>query len=198
MNDAVVTDLRETADAHVGTDDGTGADSSAAPDEHERPDARVRGDDGFFFDAREMMHAGRRVPWIGEELDRPRERQIGIPGPQHRQMRAVSRLARDDRGRVRLFELRDVLGIREERELPGLCVLERCHAGDLDRAVAFEAATKTVGNLLQFHVETALRWKKLSRCSRRRASAMAWTRDSRAPGSSVSTRRSSVSGALVS
>ncbi len=54
------------------------------------------------------------------------------------------------------------------------------------------------GNVAQLHVDTALRSKKLTRCSSLNVSWTACTRGSRTPGATASSRRSSLSGALGS
>lgn len=196
MNDAVLSNLREPADAHVRADDRSRANSSALPDDYERADARVSGNHRPFFYSGERMHTGWRVPWIRKKLNGAGERQIRVACAQYGEVSAVSCIASNDSGGACLFELDDVLGIREERELPGLSVLERCHAGNLDCTVPFQTALETVGNLLQLHVDTALRWKKLSRCSSRRVAATACTLDSRTTGSRVRSFRNSANGAL--
>ena len=58
---------------------------------------------------------------------------------------------KDDGGRARRVHERAVLGVGEKRELAGPGIGQPCHSGDLDVAIAFEAAVQAVGQVAEFH-----------------------------------------------
>ena len=88
------------------------------------------------------------------------------------------------------------MGLAKNVRSPGPGILDGRDPGDVDVAVPLERAVEAGGQIAQLHVDTAVRSKKLARCSSCSVAATAWTRGSRCSGSSVSDPRSSVSGAL--
>ena len=133
----------------------------------------------------------------------------------------LGRLAEDDRRRARRAQLGGVLGVGEEGEIAGRprprcrrrrgCRCRRRLRGGTRgarRCLEFQGVREYLTEVgvrarqdavrRPWEWSTAVRSKKLARCSRRRRSATSWTRCSRAAGSSAIARRSSVSGALPS
>ena len=93
---------------------------------------------------------------------------------------------------ARVPERVGVFGVGEERQVARAGILDGRDPRDLDVAVPLERAVEAGGQIAQLHVDTAVRSKKVTRCSSRKVAATAWTRGSRCSGSSPSTRRSSV------
>ena len=101
-------------------------------------------------DRRRRMHACRRPPRVGKELDRARKRQIRVARPEHRARRGVSRFAENDCRRARRAQRRGVFGVGEEGEIAGDRIVDPGDAADVDVRVAFEAALESRRDVLEF------------------------------------------------
>ena len=78
VDQAVCTDRGAASDRGMGVDDGARPDVNAIGDGDECTDRGRRIDGRTRVDVGEPVDAGRRLPRIGKERDRVRERQIGV------------------------------------------------------------------------------------------------------------------------
>ena len=98
------------------------------------------------------MHAGCRTPRRREQADGARERQIRIPGAQHRARRR-RRIVLEDHGRgTRRAQDLLVFGVGEERDVARFGGLNARDAADLDVAVTLQPAVEPLGEFAQFHL----------------------------------------------
>ncbi len=95
------------------------------------------------------MDAWRRVRRLVEQSQRPREIVIGIRRYQARRLGLWQGLFYQDRSRARVFYLRRVLGVGQERQIAGTRSLYPCHAGDLDVRVAVQRAAEPSRQIAQ-------------------------------------------------
>ena len=170
MDDAVLANLRKASDRDVRMHDGSCADPRALGHRREGADAGIGRDRGAGLDVREAVHARRRTPLVGEQRDRAGERQVRIVGAKHRAGSVGDSRRGNDGRRLRLPQPFQVLAVGEEGQVAGRRMVERGDTVDFDVAVPLERTGEPGGNVAQLHVDTALRSKKLTRCSSLRIS----------------------------
>ena len=131
----------------------------------ERENAGIGRNRGTGLDVCEAVHDCRRTPLVGEQRDRACERQVRIVGAKHRAGSIGDPGRGNDGRRLRLPQPFQVLAVGEEGQVAGRRLIERGDTVDLDVAVPLERTGEPGGNVAQLHVDTALRSKKLTRCS---------------------------------
>ncbi len=139
------------ADDHVRMHDDAIADLCAGLDHRQRPDRDVLAQPHVRRHDRARMHTSGPSLVGAEHDERFRKRAVRLPRPQHGARRRGLVVVQDDGGGVRGVHERPVLGIGEERELTGAGIGQTCHSGDIDVAIAFEAAMQAVGQVAEFH-----------------------------------------------
>ena len=177
---------------------GPRTDPGTLGDEREWTDARAGRDDRAWLDMRARMDPRGGAPPVREHPDRAGEGQVRMGGADDRARQPRGRRRRNHRRGARAAGRLRVFRVRQERQIAGAGLFDRRDPRDLDVAVPLEGALEARGQLAQLHADTAVRSKKVTRCSSRRVAATAWRRGSRSCGSSVSICRSSLNGALGS
>ena len=166
VDDAVVANLRKASDRHVRVHDGACADPRALGHRRERDRMLASGAivaPGSTY-ARRCTTAGGRHSSANSATARANVRygssarstahgSVGDPGAA---MTADACVFRSSSRYLRL---------EKKVRSPAAACVERGDAGDLDVAVALESTGEPRGNVAQLHVDTALRSKKLTRCS---------------------------------
>ncbi len=134
----------------MGVHDGTGADGGAGPDGDKRTDRHVGANGGVARDGAEAIHPGRGRRGLDEQRHGAGERGIGIVGAENsagRRPGAARHRAEDHRRRLRRRQLRQIAGVRDERQIARLRLLEAGDADDLDVAIPLKAARQPFGDL---------------------------------------------------
>ena len=151
MDHTAITDPRTRSDSHVGKNDRVVADDRTLGNRHERADGNVAADLRIRCDRSPRMNAFGRAPGRSEQSNRPRKRQIRIGRPQHRAWRGRRVIAQENSRGVRARKRRFVLRVGQKRQIARQRLLDARHTNDLDVAVAFEATTKAIRQVLELH-----------------------------------------------
>ena len=149
VDQAVRTDRGAASDRGMGVDDGARPDVNAIGDGDECTDRGRRIDGRSRVDVGEPVDAGRRLPRIGKERDRIRERQIGVGGSQDRAGCAVHLVGDDHRRCGSPLEMRRVLRVRVEAEIARAGLFDAGDPHDVDVAIALELTIKAFGDVPQ-------------------------------------------------
>ena len=150
VHDAVIADLHSSANHDMRFDDRACADARPIANHGEWTDRNGVAKRHTLTDGSARVHANRRTPCVGKELDGPGQREIGVSCPEHGARGGVGALPENHRGRPRGAQCGGVLRIGEKRQLAGLSGVKRSHAIDLDIRVAFEAALEARGDVGKF------------------------------------------------
>jgi hypothetical protein len=151
VEDRVVSDAGAGTYHDVRVQDHAVSDASTRGDHHEWPDADIRADKRVCRDDARRMRATRGHSVSGEQLERLRKSEIGLGRAKRRHTERGATFGHDHCGRPRRPQRRGVPGIGKEADVTRTGILEPGHAGNLDGAIALEAAAEAISELAQCH-----------------------------------------------
>ena len=151
VEDGVVPDAGAAAYHDVGVQNHPVTDAGARGDHHEWADADVRANDASAGNDAGRMHTRRRHSVSGEQLERLREGEIGVGRAERGHGGGGHASADDDCGRPRRLQRCGVSRVGKEADVAGAGRLEPGDAGNLDGAIALQAAAQALSELAQCH-----------------------------------------------
>ena len=150
---AVFANARASANDHVRIDDRAGADGRARADHDKWTDRHVGAERNIRGHGAQRIDAPGRRAVLHEQAHRAREGRIGIVRVQRgapcRRTRLFAHRRRQNHGRRACRrELREVLAVRDKRQVARFGALNPGDALDVDRPVTFQATRQAFGDAL--------------------------------------------------